>query len=115
VAAVSLRFGLSAPDPQAAPVCDGGEQPHERGAQPELLERLRAHSTSDLPHSLRPVPHDFLHRLHTSAQLPREDPSVRGVAAVDRLLASAATPLYGEDVEPLRNELWCARYLLSQG
>lgn len=46
--------------------------------------------------------------------LRAQDASVRGVAAVERLLASAASPLYGEDVDPLRNEVWCARYLLSQ-
>jgi hypothetical protein len=42
------------------------------------------------------------------------DPCVRGVALVEWLLTSPATPLYGMDVEPLRQELVRARYLLSQ-
>ena len=42
-----------------------------------------------------------------------EDARVRGVAAVERLLSSPATPLYGFRVEPLRQELGRARYLLS--
>jgi hypothetical protein len=40
-------------------------------------------------------------------------PSVRGVALVDWLLSSAATPLYGPSIEPLRQELGRARYLLT--
>ncbi len=40
-------------------------------------------------------------------------PSVRGVALVAWLLTSAATPLYGASVEPLRQELGRARYLLT--
>ena len=42
-----------------------------------------------------------------------EDVRVRGVAAVEWLLTSPATPLYGFRVEPLRQELGRARYLLS--
>jgi hypothetical protein len=40
-------------------------------------------------------------------------PCVRGVAAVQWLLTSPASPLYGVEVEPLRRELGRARYLLS--
>jgi hypothetical protein len=40
-------------------------------------------------------------------------PCVRGVAAVEWLLTSPASPLYGVDVEPLREELGRVRYLLS--
>jgi hypothetical protein len=40
-------------------------------------------------------------------------PCVRGVAAVEWLLTSSATPLYGPEVEPLRQELGRARYLLG--
>jgi hypothetical protein len=40
-------------------------------------------------------------------------PPLQGVAAVERLLTSPATPLYGSKVEPLRQELCRARYLLS--
>jgi hypothetical protein len=39
-------------------------------------------------------------------------PCVRGVAAVEWLLTSPASPLYGVDVEPLRRELGRVRYLL---
>jgi hypothetical protein len=45
--------------------------------------------------------------------LRRDDPCVRGVAAVELLVTSPATPLYGREVEPLRQELGRARYLLS--
>ena len=40
-------------------------------------------------------------------------PSVRGVALVVWLLTSAATPLYGPSIEPLRQELGRARYWLT--
>jgi hypothetical protein len=47
------------------------------------------------------------------ASLLRSDaPCVRGVAAVEWLLTSPASPLYGVDVEPLRQELGRVRYLL---
>ena len=39
--------------------------------------------------------------------------SLQGVAAVELLLTGAATPLYGPDVEPLRQELRRASYLLA--
>jgi hypothetical protein len=48
------------------------------------------------------------------ASLLRGDaPCVRGVAAVEWLLTSPASPLYSVDVEPLRQELGRVRYLLS--
>jgi hypothetical protein len=40
-------------------------------------------------------------------------PCVRGVAAVERLLRSGDSPLYGVEVESLRQELRRVRYLLS--
>jgi hypothetical protein len=40
-------------------------------------------------------------------------PCVRGVAAVEWLVTSPASPLYGVDVEPLRQELGRVRYLLG--
>jgi hypothetical protein len=46
------------------------------------------------------------------ASLLRGAPCVRGVAAVEWLLSSPASPLYGVDVEPLRQELGRVRYLL---
>ena len=52
--------------------------------------------------------------LRQIASLLRGDaPGVRGVAAVEWLLTSSATPLYGVQVEPLRQELGRARYLLG--
>ena len=48
------------------------------------------------------------------ADLLRAGPAVRGVALVEWLLTSAATPLYGSEVEPLRQELWRAVYLLAE-
>lgn len=46
------------------------------------------------------------------ASLLRTGAPVRGVALVERLLTSASTPLYGSDVEQLRQELRRVRYLL---
>jgi len=40
-------------------------------------------------------------------------PCARGVAAVEWLLTSPASPLYGPEVEPLRQALGRARYLLA--
>ena len=39
---------------------------------------------------------------------------IGGVALVEWLLTSAATPLYGSEVEPLRQELRRAVYLLAE-
>lgn len=50
--------------------------------------------------------------LRQVAALLRADPAVRGVALIEWLLTSAATPVYGRDVEPLRQELRRACYLL---
>jgi hypothetical protein len=47
------------------------------------------------------------------SQLRDAAPGVRGVAEVELLLTSAGTPLYGAEVEPLRQELGRARYLLG--
>jgi hypothetical protein len=52
--------------------------------------------------------------LREIVSLLRDDgAAVSGIAAVERLLTSAATPLYASQVEPLRQELGRARYLLS--
>jgi hypothetical protein len=51
--------------------------------------------------------------LREAASLLRGDPAVHGVALVEWLLTSPATPLYGSEVEPLRAELRRARYLIS--
>jgi hypothetical protein len=47
-----------------------------------------------------------------AVSLRSEQPGVRGVAAVELLLTSSTTSLYGVEVEPLREELRRARYLL---
>ena len=49
------------------------------------------------------------------ARLLRADSSARGVALVELLLTSPATPLYASEVEPLRQELRRALYLLRSG
>jgi hypothetical protein len=51
--------------------------------------------------------------LRQVAALLRSGPAVQGVALVEWLLTSPATPLYGREVEPLRQELRRARYLLT--
>ena len=53
--------------------------------------------------------------LREVTSLLRADPSARGVALVEALLTSAATPIYGSEVEPLRQELRRALYLLRSG
>ena len=50
---------------------------------------------------------------HIASLLRGDAPCVRGVAAVEWLLTSPATPLYGVHVEPLRHELGRARYMLG--
>jgi hypothetical protein len=66
-----------------------------------------AHSLSDR-RVIRAVAAD----LREVAALLRGRPAVQGVALVEWLLTSAATPLYGTEAEPLRQELARARYLL---
>lgn len=51
--------------------------------------------------------------LRQVAALLRSGPAVQGVALVEWLLTSPATPLYGSEVEPLRQALRRARYLLT--
>jgi hypothetical protein len=53
--------------------------------------------------------------LREVASLLRGDPAVQGVALVEWLLTSPATPLYGSELEPLRAQLKRARYLMSPG
>jgi hypothetical protein len=53
--------------------------------------------------------------LREVASLLRGDPAVQGVALVEWLLTSPATPLYGSELEPLRAQLRRARYLMSPG
>jgi hypothetical protein len=47
-----------------------------------------------------------------AALLRGDGVSVQGLAAVEWVLTSPATPLYGGQVDPLREALWRARYLL---
>lgn len=52
--------------------------------------------------------------LRRVAALTRGDaPELPGLALVEWILTSAATPLYGAEVEPLRRELGRARYLMT--
>jgi hypothetical protein len=51
--------------------------------------------------------------LREVASLLRGAPAVQGVALVEWLLTSPATPLYGSEIEPLRAELRRARYLMT--
>ncbi len=44
--------------------------------------------------------------------LKADAPAIRGVALVDWLISDGQSPLYGRSVEPLREELGRARYLL---
>ena len=51
--------------------------------------------------------------LRDVAWLLRGAPAVRGVALVEWLLTSPATPLYGSEIESLRAEVRRARYLMT--
>jgi hypothetical protein len=71
------------------------------------------------PGEPRPLPDPRVIRaaapeLRHVALLLRDGPDVRGVALVEWLLSSPATPLYGFELEPLRRELCRAQYLLAQ-
>jgi hypothetical protein len=115
-------------------IADGGaalplpciERTCRRLLDPRALERL-ASSVDELVLSARcpgappllsyPLADGRVIRAVTSelrqvAALLRGVPAVRGVALVEWLLTSPATPLYGTDVELLRQELGRARYLL---
>jgi hypothetical protein len=73
------------------------------GARPELIHPLADRRL------IRAVAAD----LREVAWLLRGDPAVQGVALVEWLLTSPATPLYGSELEPLRAELRRARYLMT--
>jgi len=74
------------------------------GARPELIHPLADRRV------IRAVAPD----LREVAWLLRGDPAVQGVALVEWLLTSPATPLHGSELEPLRAELRRARYLMAQ-
>jgi hypothetical protein len=74
-------------------------------ARPELIHPLADRRV------IRAVAAD----LREVALLLRGDPAVQGVALVEWLLTSPATPLYGSELEPLREELRRARYLMTPG
>jgi hypothetical protein len=73
------------------------------GAQPVLVRPLADRRV------IRAVASD----LRSVAPLLRGDPAVEGVALVEWLLTSPASPLYGSEVEPLRQHLGRARYLMT--
>ncbi len=72
--------------------------------------KLPASSSLTDPRVIREAAPELRH----VAALLRAGPAVRGVALVEWLLTSAATPLYGSEVEPLRQELRRALYLLAE-
>jgi hypothetical protein len=53
--------------------------------------------------------------LDAAARLRAGGGELRGVALLDRLITSGASPLYGERVGPLREELARGSYLLARG
>jgi hypothetical protein len=73
-------------------------------AQPRARPVFSAHVVRSVGPELRAI----------AEQLTAAAPGVRGVALIDRLLHSGASPLYGSEVEPLRRELGRARYLLKE-
>jgi hypothetical protein len=112
---------------QGLPLCCVDRE-RRRLLDPRTLEQLATSIDEMLETAARPLP---LHpaarpifyvrvvrrvapELREIASLLRGDaPCVRGVAAVEWLLTSSATPLYGVQVDPLRQELGRARYLLA--
>ena len=85
------------------------------GSIDELVLAARCPGASPLlnhPLADRRVVRAVAGELGEVALLLRSGPAVRGVALVEWLLTSPATPLYGDEVEPLRQELARARYLL---
>lgn len=83
----------------------------------ELIDE--AHRRYITPGAARPLAHRQVIRatapeLRRVAALTRGDaPGLRGIAMVEWILTSPATPLYGIEVEPLRRELGRARYLMT--
>jgi hypothetical protein len=76
----------------------------------------QAGSRSQLIHPLadRRVIRAVAPDLRDVASLLRGAPAAQGVALVEWLLTSPATPLYGSEIEQLRAELRRARYLMTQ-
>ena len=104
------------------------ERELRRLLEPRTLERLATSVDEIVEVAARPLPVHPANRplfnvcvirrvapeLRQIALLLRgAGPCLRGVAAVELLLTSSATPLYGPEVEPLREELGRARYLLG--
>jgi hypothetical protein len=104
------------------------ERESRRLLEPRTLERLARSVDEIATIAARPLPVHPANRplfnvcvirrvapeLRQIASLLRgAAPCARGVAAVEWLLTSSATPLYGPEVEPLRQELGRARYLLG--
>jgi hypothetical protein len=81
----------------------------------ELVRAAGQGSRSQLIHPLadRRVIRAVAPDLHEVASLLRGAPAAQGVALVEWLLTSPATPLYGSEIEPLRAELRRARYLMT--
>jgi hypothetical protein len=83
----------------------------------EMLEiaarPLPVHPAARPMFHVRVIRHVALELRQIASLLRCDAPCVRGVAAVEWLLTSSASPLYGGQVEPLRQELGRARYGLS--
>jgi hypothetical protein len=83
----------------------------------ELVDE--AHRRYITPGAARPLAHRQVIRatapeLRRVAALTRGDaPGLRGIAMVEWILTSPATPLYGIEIELLRRELGRARYLMT--
>jgi hypothetical protein len=97
--------------------------PRRRRLFAQSLEELAAIAEHPCARATQPRPlfdalvvRAVVPQLHEIARLLRsESPALRGVALVEHLVTSGTSPLYGADLEPLRQELRRARYLLSQG
>jgi hypothetical protein len=96
---------------------DARRRDHLARSVDELVDE--AHRRYITPGAARPLAHRRVVRatapeLRRVAALTRgEAPGLRGVALVEWILTSPATPLYGIEVEPLRRELGRARYLMT--
>jgi hypothetical protein len=105
------------------------DQERRRLLDPRTVERL-AEAFEDIVASAarRPAPHPASRPLFQVLVIRQVAPELReiasllrsqrgdvqGVAAAEWLLTSPASPLYGAELEPLRQEIWRLRYLLAQ-
>jgi hypothetical protein len=108
------RLALPSVGRLRASLLEGGTREQLASSIEELVRR----ATNPPPGEPRPLADARVIRatapeLRGVAALLRENPSAQGVALVEWLLTSAATPLYGADVDALQRELGRAHYLLA--